>query len=32
VLPAPVAVPAAFWPLAHEWYRRGYLVLGEEPR
>ena len=31
-LAAPVAAAASFWPLAHEWYRRGYLVLGKEPR
>ena len=28
----PIEAPAAFWDSAHEWYRRGYLVLGGETR
>lgn len=31
-LAGPLAAPGAFWALAHEWYRRGYLRFhGEEP-
>ena len=29
-LPGPVAAPAEFWNLAHEWYLQGFLHLGEE--
>lgn len=29
-LAAPVEAPAAFWDAAHEWYRRGYLVIEGE--
>ena len=30
VLHGPVAAPAAFWALAHEWHGRGYLRLQRE--
>ena len=32
VLQGPVAAPAAFWALAHEWYGRGYLRLQREEK
>jgi 50S ribosomal protein L16 3-hydroxylase len=31
-LPAPVEAPAAFWNVAHAWYRQGFVTLGGEPR
>ena len=29
-LAAPIAAPPAFWTIAHDWYRRGWIALGGE--